>query len=107
MTRLIFAPRAAQDMDRLTDFLMARDPSAAAATTKILIEGLALLKQHPLIGRIVETGLRELVISRGRSGYVALYRYNVQLDATLVLAIRHQREDSYQSNDDESGGRNA
>ena len=106
MTRLIFAPRAVQDMDRLTDFLMTRSPSAAAATTKILIEGLALLKQHPLIGRTVEAGLRELIISRGRSGYVALYRYNVQLDAALVLAIRHQREGAYQSADDESGGQN-
>lgn len=106
MTRLILAPRAVQDMERLTDFLMLHEPSAAAATTSTLIDGLDLLKAHPLIGRSVEAGLRELIISRGRSGYVALYRYNVQLDTALVLAIRHQREGSYHSADNESGGQN-
>jgi hypothetical protein len=39
--------------------------------------------------------LRELVISRGRSGYVALYDYDVMTDTALVLAIRHQREGGY------------
>lgn len=97
MTRLIFAPRALQDIERLTDFLMAQQPSAAQATAEILINGLDLLKQHPLIGRSAEFGLRELVISRGRTGYVALYRYNVALDTALVLAIRHQREGAYET----------
>lgn len=46
-------------------------------------------------GRVVEAGLRELVISRGRSGHVALYRYDVAADLVLVLALRHQREGGY------------
>jgi plasmid stabilization system protein ParE len=50
------------------------------------------LQLHPLIGRSVESACRELVISRGKSGYVALYRYDEVRDAVLVLAIRHQRE---------------
>jgi plasmid stabilization system protein ParE len=53
------------------------------------------LGQHPLIGRAVESGCRELVISRGRSGYVALYRYDEARDDVLILAIRHQREAGY------------
>jgi plasmid stabilization system protein ParE len=36
--------------------------------------------------------LRELVISKGRTGYVALYRYLPEQDRVDVLAIRHQRE---------------
>jgi plasmid stabilization system protein ParE len=79
-------------MERLTEFLMENDPQSAAETGSVLMRGLALLKDHPLIGRKVEEGLRELVISRGRSGYLALYDYDVARDTAVVLAIRHQRE---------------
>lgn len=92
MTRLALAPRAVADMERLTEFLMENDPQGAAETGSVLMRGLALLKDHPLIGRKVEAGLRELVISRGRSGYLALYDYDVARDTAVVLAIRHQRE---------------
>jgi plasmid stabilization system protein ParE len=49
----------------------------------------------PLIGRIVERGLRELVISFGRSGYLALYRFVPARREVRILAIRHQRELDY------------
>jgi hypothetical protein len=39
--------------------------------------------------------LRELVISRGKSGYLALYDYDEPNDMVLVLALRHQREAGY------------
>lgn len=92
MTRLVFAPRALSDLERLTDFLLKQSDRLAAETKPLLIEGLQVLKRHPLIGRRVEKGLRELLISRGRSAYVALYRYAVETDTVIVLAIRHQRE---------------
>lgn len=95
MTRLVLAPGALRDIERLTAFLIEQDAYAAGATARILIEGLGILKQHPLIGREAEAGLRELVISRGRSGYVALYRFDVAADTALVLALRHQREGGY------------
>ena len=95
MTQLVLAPGALRDIERLADFLIEQD-AHAAATARILIDGLAILKQHPLIGREAEAGLRELVISRGRSGYVALYRFDVATDTALILAIRHQREGGYE-----------
>lgn len=95
MTRLSYAPRALADLERLTDFLRDESPTAAAATAGILIDGLGILRRHPLVGRTVESDLRELVISRGRSGFVALYRYHVESDVALVLAVRHQREGGY------------
>jgi plasmid stabilization system protein ParE len=76
----------------LTDFLLEQSPDAAASTTELLIDGLQILKQHPRIGRSRNDGLRELVISRGKTGYVALYRYDEIRDIARVLAIRHQRE---------------
>ena len=47
------------------------------------------------MGRPAEQGLRELVISRGRSGYVVLYRFDAAGDVVRLLAIRHQRESGY------------
>lgn len=95
MTRLVLAPSAFQDLDRLTDFLLETDPVAAGDTTPLLIDGLRVLRQHPLIGRPVERGYRELVISRGDTGYVALYKFDMENDLVLILTIRHQREAGY------------
>jgi plasmid stabilization system protein ParE len=47
------------------------------------------------IGRKVGANLRELVISQGRSGYLALYRYDEEFDVVLLLRVRHQREAGY------------
>jgi len=90
--RLLFATRAFEDLDRLTDFLLDRAPELAAETVPLILGGLRTLKDHPLIGRPVEADLRELLISRGRTGYIALYRYNPANDVVLVLRVRHQRE---------------
>ncbi len=95
MAKLSYAPQALNDLERLTDFLMKSDPVAAGKTVGLIAEAVGLLKRHPLIGRPVESGLRELVISRGRSGYVALYSVEDEHDAVLILSIRHQREAGY------------
>ena len=97
MARLIYSARALADLERLTDFLVETDPPAAPATIELIEEAVAVLRRHPLIGRPVETELTELVISRGRSGHVALYSFEQVYDAVLILAIRHQREAGYAS----------
>lgn len=95
MARLIYAVRALDDLERLADFLAQADPLAALDTLNLIKEAVAILERHPLIGRGVEQGLRELVISRGSTGYVALYSYEEAHEAVLVLALRHQREAGY------------
>lgn len=97
MARVIYAARALADLDRLTDFLVQADPAAALETVGLITEAVQVLENHPLIGRPAEQDLRELVISRGKSGYLALYSYEVDQDVVLVLAIRHQREAGYVS----------
>lgn len=95
MARVIYAALGLADLDRLTDFLVQNDSSAALETVGLITEAMQVLENHPLIGRPAEQGLRELVISRGKSGYLALYSYELDQDAVLVLAIRHQREAGY------------
>jgi plasmid stabilization system protein ParE len=95
LARLIYSSQALRDLERLSDFLLDSDPRAAGATLDLIEEAVLVLGRHPLIGRPVESGLHELVISRGRSGYVALYSFEQAHDAVLILAIRHQREAGY------------
>jgi len=97
LARLIYAARALADLDRLTDFLVEADPAAALETVGLIIEAVQVLENHPLIGRAAEQELKELVISRGQSGYLALYSHEVEQDVVLVLAVRHQREAGYES----------
>lgn len=94
-TRWQLTTEAADDLERLTDFLLESAPEAALDTVSIVLDGLSILAQHPLVGRPLPGGQRELVISRGRTGYLALYRYDAQADVVLVLALRHQRENDY------------
>jgi plasmid stabilization system protein ParE len=94
---LTYSQQALDDLARLIDFLLNADPPAAMATADVIEEAINILRRHLLIGRPVESGLRELLISRGRTGCVALYRHEPVTDAVLVLAIRHQRELGYGS----------
>lgn len=64
-------------------------------TVDLITEAVQVLENHPLIGRPAEQDLRELIISRGKTGYVALYSYELAQDTVLVLAVRHQREAGY------------
>jgi hypothetical protein len=49
----------------------------------------------PLLGRSAEAGRRELILSRGRYGCVAKYRWLPAEDIILILAVRHQLEAGY------------
>jgi plasmid stabilization system protein ParE len=97
MTELVYTEQALLDLERLSDFLLETDPLAAQATAVLIFNALEILVQHPEIGRKVHFEQRELVISRGRTGYLALYRFLPHMDRILVLALRHQRESGYKS----------
>ena len=92
MLAVVYTPQALDDLDRLEDFLLESDASAARQAIPLIISAVETLRLHPNIGRRRESQLRELVISRGKTGYIALYRYNEVRNVVIVLAIRHQRE---------------
>lgn len=92
-----FAPRAADDLQRLFDFLAEEDlPAAEHARTAVSL-AINLLQSFPFACRKAlpdNPFLRELVIEFGRFGYVALYEIEAP-DTVTVLAVRHQREDDF------------
>lgn len=94
---LVYTAQALLDLERLSDFLTETDPLAAQATAGLIFEALEILVHNPEIGQKVHLGQRELVISRGRTGYLALYRFLPHRERVLVLALRHQREAGYKS----------
>lgn len=92
MTGLRIAPRAWGDLDRIADHLLEHELNDVEIRMAEILDAMQLLVLHPLIGRPVSGGLRELVIGRGSRGYVALYGYDEARDEVIVNALRAQRE---------------
>lgn len=92
MTAVVYSLQALDDLDRLEDFLLEADVQAARKTIPLIISAVETLRLHPNIGSCRGGQMRELVISRGSTGCIALYRYYEIWDVVTVLTIRHQRE---------------
>lgn len=93
MPRVIYAPAAVRDLQRLRDFLRTKNPDAARRAGDAIRQGVAILGTHPRLGRILDDlpeQFREWVIDFGASGYVA--RYQIEAETVTILAIRHQKE---------------
>jgi plasmid stabilization system protein ParE len=95
VAEVVYSRHAFTDLERLAEFLVKEAPTAAVAAFDVIRDGIDILGRHPLVGGPCEAGLRELLISYGKSGYVALYSYEQREDVALVLTIRHQREAGY------------
>ena len=95
MTRLIYSAQAQYDLSRLYVFLGEKDVSVAVRAMNVIDESLNLLTDNPTLWRVIEDGLREYIIDFGKSGYIALYDYDLDTDCVEVLAIRHQLENDY------------
>ncbi len=96
---IVFAEEAFGDLERIFEFNYERDPATARVHIEAVRSAVLILDAHPKIGRPTSSGseLRELIISQGESGYVALYEHASAEDLVRVVAIRHQRETGYRS----------
>lgn len=97
MAQVIYVEEPLFDVERLFDFLSEEDPETATKAIRHIREAIELLERHPMIGRPAEHSMRELVISYGKSGYVALYEFVETDDVVLIFALKHQRESGYPS----------
>ena len=96
---IVFDIEALDDLERIFEFNFERDPATALEHVDKVRSAVMILDAHPHIGRPLSRGstLRELVISHGKSGYVALYEYSPVEQLIRVVAVRHQREAGYRS----------
>jgi plasmid stabilization system protein ParE len=95
MARVQVTARALLDLDWLFEFIAAKNPVRARAQLLSVRRAFELLADHPHLGRPVEDGRRELILSRGTDGYIALYRWLPAEEVALILAVKHQRETGY------------
>jgi plasmid stabilization system protein ParE len=95
MVRVFLSQAAFDDLVRLEEFLLDSDDPMAGDLLDFILDALQVLTHQPGIGRPVEGGLRELIISRSRSGYLARYVFDDARDLIFVARIRHQREAGY------------
>jgi plasmid stabilization system protein ParE len=98
--RVRFTEGAKADLERLYEFILARDEgdwTVAERAIEAIEAGIHLLEFSPFSCRKASDDnafLRELLIAFGHSGYVALVEIEDSKTVT-VLAVRHQREDDF------------
>lgn len=92
MATVVYSSRSLDHLERAFELLCRDNPAAAVAAAEAIRSAVASLAAHPLLGQRLHGDIRELVISYGRTGYVALYRFVVPKDEIRILALRHQRE---------------
>lgn len=97
MPQVIVTEGAAEGLERCRQFLAAKAQETARRAGQAIEQQFLLLETAPDIGRPFPEmpELRELLITFGDSGYVALYRHERADDAVYVLAFRHQKEAGY------------
>jgi addiction module RelE/StbE family toxin len=92
LARITYSEEALRDFERIIEFSLSATTTLSADVIERIRNAIAMLAEHPLIGRKRDSLRRELVISHGRSGFVAMYRFDAAKNRVFVLRIRHQRE---------------
>lgn len=95
MATVVYSGRALEHIAQSFAWLAKENPDAATGAMIAIRSAVENLAVHPLIGRRVHADVRELVISYGDTGYVALYRFVIPSDEVRILALRHQRQLGY------------
>ncbi|MBI5891456.1 MAG: type II toxin-antitoxin system RelE/ParE family toxin [Nitrosomonadales bacterium] len=95
MSRIELALEVGDDFDRILDHLAQYQVENPALRIREIIEAFNVLEYNPMIGRPANNDKRELVIGHRSHGYVALYRYVVEVDTVFILTVRSQQEAGY------------
>jgi plasmid stabilization system protein ParE len=92
VAQVVYSARSLEHIERAFQLLRDKHPAAALDAAAAIRSAVDNLAAHPLVSRRIEGELRKLIISYGRTGYVALYRFLIARDEVRILALRHQRE---------------
>jgi plasmid stabilization system protein ParE len=92
--RLTVSHGAVADLDRLHEFLVAKDRSAAQRAARTIDDAVRSLTDFPQRGRPSGiAGVRELIVPFGQSAYVVRYAYLASRDEIVILRLWHGREE--------------
>jgi plasmid stabilization system protein ParE len=96
MAQVVYSARSLIHTGHVFQVLRDKNPAAARDAVTAIQSAVDNLAAHPLSGPRIEAEVRELVISYGQTGYIALFRFVVPQNEVRILAIRHQRELGFQ-----------
>jgi plasmid stabilization system protein ParE len=95
--RVRYTKSAKEDLLRLYQFILEKNLESARNALESINKSIDLLQSFPFTCRKASPDnpfLREMVISFGGGGYVALFEIEDENTMT-ILAVRHQREEDY------------
>ena len=101
--QVVFSPEAQDDLERLFDHVLERELNRATGDLEIparaiesIQQACQLLEHSPFSCRKAGQSpfLRELIISFGNSGYVAMFEIR-DSNQVIIGAVRHQHESDY------------
>ena len=89
-----FLPEALEDVERLYEFLLVKNPLAAQKAMLAIDEGVVMLTDDPKLGRPIEfrPTYRELFVPFGRDAYILRYRIEERTNSLIVFRVWHSKE---------------
>jgi plasmid stabilization system protein ParE len=95
--RVRYTKAAKEDLFRLYEFLLENDLVASRSALEAIKKSINLLQDFPFTCRKASPAnpfLREMVISFGAGGYVALFEIEAA-NMVTILAVRRQRKEDF------------
>lgn len=91
--KLVIAPTAYQDLQRVYSFIQKENPTALRRAADRLEKAFRTLLDYPLAGYELEdlTLFRELIAPFGKGNYII--RYRIKDDTLFIVHLWHNREE--------------
>ncbi len=89
---VLWLPDAKNDIQRLYDFLIEKNPTAAGNAIRLIQSGSQRLLENPEIGKPMadNTKRRELPLPFGASAYIL--RYRIDEERVVIIRVWHGKE---------------
>lgn len=91
LATVVYSERALEHIEHAFEHLRTEIPDAGLDVMRAISSAATSLAEHPLAGQRVHGEIREFIVSFGKKGFVALYRFVPLAGEVRVLALRHQR----------------
>ncbi len=92
MPEIVWTDKAVEDLNRHYEFLKTNNADAAAKAVREIVSSGESLEENPRRGTPIGevSGLRKLLVSFGKYGYVI--HYTILEDDVVILRVYHGRE---------------